>query len=173
MWSTCGGVTTEAERVSTGSVRGGGLHVPREESARMNSWNDAARIVAGIFVSAAMAAYDPPAAGVPQIAMTARRVPRSRAVFVDTVRELRQRRIQEYQRKKRRTSDGRVSPDRHRAAEARHVSTGQTRTHGRKQDALGEGHDPGACGWGNQEVGRVHAAPDDQANQEILFKSQN
>lgn len=37
-----------------------------------------------MFVSAAIAAYGPPLACLPQIAITANRVPRSRAVFVDT-----------------------------------------------------------------------------------------
>ena len=39
--------------------------VPRDESARMNSWKHAARKVAGMFVSAAIAAYVPPLAGLP------------------------------------------------------------------------------------------------------------
>ena len=43
------------------------------------------QIVAGILVSAAMAAYGPPFDFAPQMDMTMKREPRSRAVFADTI----------------------------------------------------------------------------------------
>lgn len=83
MWSTWAGVITKARSLAA-NVGGQPGDVPRDESARTNSWKHAARKVAGMFVSAAMAAYLPPLAWVPHMAMTAKRVPRSRAVLVDT-----------------------------------------------------------------------------------------
>jgi hypothetical protein len=59
-------------------------HIPRLESLKTNSYNAYAATVARMFVNAAIAAYLPPLALVPQIAMATKRPPTSRAVFAAT-----------------------------------------------------------------------------------------
>lgn len=120
-----------------------------------------------MLVSAAIAAYDPPAALLPQIAKTAKRVPRSRAEFVDTVVTGVSERG-EGRWLVRLTADRRVSPDRHRTGRRRsYVKCVSRQMFGKNayyENAMIHG---AACGGALKFVG-VHACPDSQADDEVL-----
>lgn len=118
-----------------------------------------------MFVSAAIAAYEPPLAGMPQMVIAIRREPTSRAALVATVVESTVsiaragRTVGE-----RHTSDGGVTPDDDSAGWG---SVTDTPAAG-EDHILSEGDDPGCSDGRGREVGGVQAREDDKADDKIL-----
>lgn len=117
-------------------------HAPLELSLKKISYSHAPKIVAGMLVSAASAAYVPPDALVPQIVIAARRPPTSRAAFAASA----------------------VGEKPHIAAAlfVRTLSVAMPRNGEQEAgNALGEADDPRPGLRGDQHVGGVQARPDD------------
>lgn len=81
MW--CGVSAARGQAISTASYVKR-RYLLRVADPKNSSYTRAARIVAGIFVSAATAAYVPPEAWLPQMVTAMRRPPTSRAVLAAT-----------------------------------------------------------------------------------------
>lgn len=120
--------------------------------------------MAGKLVSAAIAAYFPPPASIPQMDIAMRRVPTSRAALVATGREYVNCCSNFPVWGRVHTSDGGVTPDTGTA-----IDKGQRRNSvAAVKHALGEGDDHGSCNRGRAEVGGVEVGPNDKTDEEVL-----